>query len=190
MENGTLSPTYYSRTRAIRWSNRFGGGLGSSSRPCLVKTIRRTLIWHPEQIKVWCSKPRTATVFSGTTFVRISSASHAVQCTARTPPAKRPPIVASIEHFHRHPEVTRYGDGIVFDLVRRGLDNQAPTPVPITCEVVLPYCSEGQEQLHPHPAPLRHACCVAPSAWAAAGRQPLMMATFAWQAASRATAFA
>jgi hypothetical protein len=76
---------YYPRTRAIKWSNRFGGGLGSSSRPCLVKTIRRTLIWHPEQIKVWCSKPRIAAVFSGTTFVRISSASHAVQCITRTP---------------------------------------------------------------------------------------------------------
>jgi hypothetical protein len=31
-------------------------------------------------------------------------------------PAERPPIVASIEHFHRHPEVTRYGDElVVFD---------------------------------------------------------------------------
>ena len=44
------------------------------------------------------------------------------------PPAKRPPIVASIEHFHRQPEVTRYGDEIVFDLVRRGPDNQALRP--------------------------------------------------------------
>jgi hypothetical protein len=25
-------------------------------------------------------------------------------------PAERPPILATIEHFHRHPEVTRYGD--------------------------------------------------------------------------------
>ena len=32
-----------------------------------------TVLWHPEQIKVWCSKPRTATVFSGTTLVRINS---------------------------------------------------------------------------------------------------------------------
>jgi hypothetical protein len=31
----------------------------------------------------------------------------------------RSPIVASIEHLHRHPEVTRYGDEIVFDFVRR-----------------------------------------------------------------------
>ena len=69
------------------------------------------------------------------------------------PPAKRSPIVASIEHLRRHPEVTRYGDEIVFDLVRRGPDNQGPTPVPITREVVLPYGSGGQEQLHPHPAP-------------------------------------
>jgi hypothetical protein len=27
--------------------------------------------------------------------------------------AERPPIVASIEHFQRHPEVTRYGDELV-----------------------------------------------------------------------------
>ena len=87
------------------------------------------------------------------------------------PPAKRPPIIASIEHFHRQPEVTRYGDEIVFDLVRRGPDNQGPTPVPITREVVLPYGSGGQEQLHPHPAPLTHAWCVAPSAWARADYQ-------------------
>jgi Protein of unknown function DUF47 len=32
-----------------------------------------TVLWHPEQIKVWCSKPRTGTVFSGTTLVRINS---------------------------------------------------------------------------------------------------------------------
>jgi hypothetical protein len=75
--------------------------LGSSSRPCLVKTIRRTLIWHPEQIKVWCSKPRIAAVFSGTTFMRISSASHAVQCIARTPLPSAHPIVGNIEHFRR-----------------------------------------------------------------------------------------
>src|SRR5260370_36770911 len=73
------------------------------------------------------------------------------------PPAKRSPIVASIEHLRRHPEVTRYGDEIVFDLVRRGPDNQGPTPVPITREVVLPHGSGGQEQLHPHPALLTHA---------------------------------
>src|SRR3954452_23611909 len=62
------------------------GAWGASSRPCLVKTTRRAAIWHPEQIKVWCSKPQRARVFSGTTFVRISSASHAVQRIARTPP--------------------------------------------------------------------------------------------------------
>ena len=89
------------------------------------------------------------------------------RCTVHRshPPAKRPPIVASIEHLYCHPEVTRYGDGIVFDLVRRRPDNQGPTPVPITREVVLPYGSRGQEQLHPHPAPLTPAWCVAPSAW-------------------------
>ena len=125
MENGTLSPIYYPRTRAIKWSNRFGGGLGSSSRPCLVKTIRRTLIWHPEQIKVWCSKPRIAAVFSGTTFVRISSASHAVQCITHTPLPSAHLLVASIEHFQRHPEVTRYGDLLfLFDLVVK--NNEKP----------------------------------------------------------------
>src|SRR3984893_14690390 len=42
--------------------------------------------------------------------------------------ANRPPIVASIEHFHRHPEVTRYGDElVVFNLaVKRGPDNASP----------------------------------------------------------------
>lgn len=66
------------------------GAWGACSRPCLVKTTRRAAIWHPEQIKVWCSKPQRARVFSGTTFVRISSASHAVQRIARTPPARHP----------------------------------------------------------------------------------------------------
>jgi hypothetical protein len=92
-----------------------------------MKTTRRTVLWHPEQLKVWCSKPRTATVFSGTTFVRINSASHAVQCILRTP-LPRPPIVASIEHFHPHPEVTRYGDQLVvlIWLWREDLTMQAP----------------------------------------------------------------
>jgi len=48
----------YPRTRTITWPNRSAGPWGSSSRPCLVKAIRRTVIWHPEQINVWCSKPR------------------------------------------------------------------------------------------------------------------------------------
>ena len=69
----------YPRTRAITWPNRPEGAWGSASRPCLVKASRRIVRWHPEQINVWCSKPRTVAVFSGATFVRISSASHAVQ---------------------------------------------------------------------------------------------------------------
>jgi hypothetical protein len=79
--------------------------LGASSRPCLMKTTRRTVLWHPEQLKVWCSKPRTARSL-----------------------AARPPIVASIEHFHPHPEVTRYGDELVvlIWLGREDLTMQAP----------------------------------------------------------------
>ena len=73
--------------------------MGASSRPFLVKATRRAVMWHPEQIKVWCSKPRIATVCSGTTFIKIISAPHAVQCIARTPLVERPPIVVSIEHF-------------------------------------------------------------------------------------------
>jgi hypothetical protein len=46
-------PDLIPHTRAITGSNRFGGGLGSSSRPCLMKTTRRTVLGHPEQIKVW-----------------------------------------------------------------------------------------------------------------------------------------
>src|SRR6202035_2143652 len=59
----------YPHTRATTWPNRPGGLWGSSSRPCLVKAIRRTVIWHPEQTNVWCSKPRTVVVCSGTTLV-------------------------------------------------------------------------------------------------------------------------
>ena len=54
----------------------------SSSRPCLVKTTRRSVIWHSEQIKLWCSKPGTA---SRTTFIKINSRPHASQripCTS------------------------------------------------------------------------------------------------------------
>ena len=42
--------------------------------------------------------------------------------------AARPPIVASIEHFHPHPEVTRYGDELVvlIWLWREDLTMQAP----------------------------------------------------------------
>jgi hypothetical protein len=84
--------------------------LGASSRPFLVKATRRAVMWHPEQIKVCCSKPRIATVCSGTTFINIISALHAVQCIARTPLVERPPIVASIEHFQRNLAVSRCGE--------------------------------------------------------------------------------
>ena len=52
---------------------------------------------------------------------------------------ERPPIVASIEHFHRHPEVTRYGDELsrLIWLWREDLTVQAPTRVPTDREVVL-----------------------------------------------------
>jgi hypothetical protein len=44
--------------------------------------------------------------------------------------AERPPIVASIEHFQRHPEVTRYGDLLfLFDLAVK--NNESPTRVPM-----------------------------------------------------------
>ena len=111
--------------------------MGSSSRPCLVKTTRRTVIWHPEQIKVWCSNPRIASVFSGTTFVRISSASHAAQRIARTPLLSAHLLLGSIQHSERHPEVTRCGDELfVIDLAvnRRTLIPQGPTFVPVACE--------------------------------------------------------
>jgi hypothetical protein len=57
----------------------------SSSRPCLVKMTRRSVMWQPEQMNVWCSQPRSRAVWSGTTLVRINSAPHAVQRNGRTP---------------------------------------------------------------------------------------------------------
>ena len=53
--------------------------------------------------------------------------------------AERPPIVPSIEHFHRRPEVTRYGDELsrLIWLWREDLTVQAPTRVPTAREVVL-----------------------------------------------------
>ena len=58
----------------------------------------------------------------------------AVQCIARTPPSaplysERPPLIGSIQHFQRHPEVTRSGDElVVFDLAveERDLENARP----------------------------------------------------------------
>ena len=72
------------------------GGL-SVSRPSLMNTTRWSVTWHSEQTNVWCSTPRTATVSSGTTLVRINSAPHAVQRTSH-----------SGTHTHRAP--TRYWD--------------------------------------------------------------------------------
>jgi len=59
----------------------FGGSTGigalSSTRPRLTSTTRRSVTWHSEQMKVWCSTPGTV---SRATFVRIiDSAPHAVQ---------------------------------------------------------------------------------------------------------------
>src|ERR1700730_4734928 len=59
------------------------GGL-SVSRPSLMNTTRCSETWHPEQMNVWRSTPRTATVSSGTTLGRINSASQAVQRITRT----------------------------------------------------------------------------------------------------------
>ena len=76
-------------------------------------------------------------MFSGTTFVRISSASHAAQRIARTPLLSAHLLLGSIQHSERHPEVTRCGDELfVIDLAvnRRTLIPQGPTFVPVACE--------------------------------------------------------
>jgi hypothetical protein len=53
--------------------------------------------------------------------------------------AERPPIVAIIEHFLRHPEVTRYSDELVvlIWLWREDLNAIPPTRVPTAREKVL-----------------------------------------------------
>jgi len=51
----------------------------SLSRPCLVKTKRRSTSRQDEHMKLWCSKPRIAIACSWTTFIRIISAPHVVQ---------------------------------------------------------------------------------------------------------------
>ena len=75
--------------RLMRRAACMGIGGPSASRPSLMKITRRSVTWHPEQMNVWCSTPRTATVWSGTTFVRINSAPHAVQSIALTPSRTR-----------------------------------------------------------------------------------------------------
>src|SRR6202048_2332477 len=75
--------------RLMRRAACMGMGGPSASRPSLMNTTRRSVTWHPEQMNVWCSTPRTATVWSRTTFVRINSAPHAVQSIALTPSRTR-----------------------------------------------------------------------------------------------------
>ena len=70
--------------------------------------------------------------------------------------AARPPIVASIEHFQRHPEVTRYGDLLfLFDLAVK--NNESTTRVPMAHVLVLARGSGSQERQRAHPVPLTHA---------------------------------
>jgi hypothetical protein len=71
----------------IRGAACMGMGGVSVSRPSLMNTTRRSEPWHPEQMNVWCSTPRAATVSSGTTFVRINSAPQALQRITCTPTA-------------------------------------------------------------------------------------------------------
>ena len=66
-----------------------------------------------EQMNVWCSTPRTATVSSGTTFVRINSAPQAVQRITRTGTHthRAPTRYWYCRHWPRDAVVTRYGCG-------------------------------------------------------------------------------
>src|SRR3984893_10193362 len=75
--------------RLMRGAACVGIGGPSASRPSLMNTTRRSVTWHPEQMNVWCSTPRTATVWSATTFVRMNSAPHAVPSIALTPSRTR-----------------------------------------------------------------------------------------------------
>src|SRR6516164_1261169 len=62
-------------------------GVGSAppSRPCFVNTNRRSMSWHSEHVKVWCSKPEIPMVSSWATLTRIIPPPHAIQRIARTP---------------------------------------------------------------------------------------------------------
>jgi hypothetical protein len=86
-----------------------GIGGPSASRPSLMNTARRSVTWHPEQMNVWCSTPRTGTVSSGTTLVRISSAPQAVQSITRTPHTHRPPGGGSRGVGHPTPRLPHNG---------------------------------------------------------------------------------
>jgi hypothetical protein len=55
-----------------------------------VNIKRRSTSWHAEHMKVWRSKPRTDVVSSWTTFIKIISASQAIQRIARTPKPQAP----------------------------------------------------------------------------------------------------
>jgi hypothetical protein len=70
--------------RLMRGAACIGMGGLSVSRPPLMNATRCSVTWHAEQMNVWCSTPRAATVSSGTTFVRINSAPHAAQRITRT----------------------------------------------------------------------------------------------------------
>ena len=92
--------------RLMRGTGCMGIGGPSASRPSLMKTTRCSVTWHPEQMNVWCSIPRTGTVSSGTTFVRISSTPQAVQritCTPSRTRTKRLTVSGSIAVGHPTP---------------------------------------------------------------------------------------
>ena len=113
MENGTLNPTY------------------SPAYPChqVVKEIWRGLgfLLTPmshEDYSTHCAMASRATkgvVLKATNSHRVlrdhvrKDQLSVTRCTVHPSHslAARPPIVASIEHFHPHPEVTRYGDELV-----------------------------------------------------------------------------
>src|SRR6516165_5367225 len=86
--------------------------------PCSVNITRSSTSWHSAHVKVWCSKPVTSIVSSGTTFVRIISAPHTKQRIARTPItiACRPPARGQYRHWPRYAAVKCY----VMDHARPG----------------------------------------------------------------------
>ena len=78
-----------------------------------MKTTRRTVQWHPRATK--------GVVLKTTDSHRVlrdhvrKDQFSVTRCTVHPSHslAERPPIFAIIEHFHRHPEVTRYSDELV-----------------------------------------------------------------------------
>jgi hypothetical protein len=63
----------------------------SLSRPGLTKARCRSISRHAEHMKVRRSKPGTGMLSSGTTFIRIISASQTIQRISRTPNIHRAP---------------------------------------------------------------------------------------------------